>query len=462
MADCPAPPQWRPIIGMPPREVTMAANLVIEEAYRTQNGEHGVLFGSQFEEGFISRGVMREIRLPDGAPNKEFGNKLLARIRGPKGGPRKPDILDFNDRAFYEIKPVSTFNKKKHEIIRDHRALYSMAALLVEEFNEEKRQTTSPANKTLVQENPWDIRNAKWMPPSCLNLPGLKSQYKLETFSTDYNTDPNRRGIIIYRVWKRVRRKQEEEQRAVQVVMDGKDDKYEKLIASPGRLPEIIGPYDPDEPRHIIIVPRHIHEILSKRPLIEIPQNQSTPSPLNTQGPGRLAPPQSMMSKAGTMIRNHPYIAAGAVIVAVATGGYAIYVLGAAGEGAAAAGGLARVEGAQIISLAGRRLAAQGAAEVAKKAAAVLVFFGIVKSVRGDEVSFSRIETMKAIPLSSVAPYRTTNSALSSGMCIADPPEDLPSASDDICVGDEVMFDSRPHSVVATFCAFPNNLSCEE
>ena len=461
MADCPAPPQWRPIIGMPSRAVTMAANLAIEEAYRVQNGDHGVLFGSQFEEGFISRGVMREIRLPDRAPNKEFGNKLLARIRGPKGGPRKPDILDFNDRAFYEIKPVRTFTKQKREIVRDHRALYSMAGLLVEEFNEEKRQTTSPANKTLALEHPWEIKNAKWMPPSCLTLPGLKGLYKLDTFSTNYDIDRDCRGIIVYRVWKRVRRKEEEEQRAVRVVVDDKDSKYEKLIASPKSLPEIIGPYDPDEPRHIIIVPRHLHEILSKRPLIEIPQSQSRPSPLNIQGPGRPAPPPSMMSKLGTTIAKHPYITAGAVIVAVATAGYGLYVLGAA-EGAGVGGGLATEEGAKIISLAGRRLAAQGAAAVARKAAAVLVFFGIVKSVRGDEVSFSHIETMKAIPLSSVAPYRSTNSALSNGMCIADSPENLPSAGDDICVGDEVMFDSRPHSVVSTFCAFPNNLSCQE
>src|ERR1700739_4550190 len=100
MAECPAPPKWRPIIGRPSRAITMAANLAIEEVYRMQNGDHGVLFGSQFEEGFAAAGIQREIRLPERAPNKEFGNYLLEQLRGPRGGPRKPDIVDFNDRAF--------------------------------------------------------------------------------------------------------------------------------------------------------------------------------------------------------------------------------------------------------------------------------------------------------------------------------------------------------------------------
>src|SRR5215475_2130828 len=126
MAECPRPPFWRPITGFPTRAITMSANLAIEEAYRTDKGENGVLFGSQFEEGFAARGVQREIRLPYGAPNKEFGDELLKQLRGPRGGPRKPDIVDFNDRAFYEIKPVRTFNLKRQETINQHVSLYRL------------------------------------------------------------------------------------------------------------------------------------------------------------------------------------------------------------------------------------------------------------------------------------------------------------------------------------------------
>lgn len=465
MADCPAPPNWRPITGKPALEVTMAANLAIEEAYRTEKGDHGVLFGSQFEEGFLARGVQREIRLPDRAPNKEFGNHLLKELRGLKGGPRKPDIVDFNDRAFYEIKPVRTFEKYRQKTINQHLSLYRMAESIVDDFNNEKRARTPVDGKTLAIEYPWSIENAKWKPPSCLTLPGLKGIYKLDTFKTDYDTDRNCRGIIIYRVWKKVRRREEEKEHATQVAVVDRDQKYDKLIPAPTALRKAIGRYNLDEPEHVIIVPKHINDLLSKRSLIDLTQSLSKPSSVDVRSQKAATSQPSMLSRVGSLAAHHPYLTAGA-IVAVAATGYGLFVYLGAGATAAAGGGggaaLAEGGGAEIISLTARRLVVQGAAEVAKKAAAVLIFFGVVKSVRADEVSFSSVETMKAIPVSSIAPYKSTYSALSNGMCIADAPQDFSWSDEDVCVGDQVMYDSEPHSVVATLTAFPNNVWSDE
>jgi hypothetical protein len=430
----------------------MAANLAIEEVYRMENGDHGVLFGSQFEEGFAAAGIQREIRLPERAPNKEFGNYLLEQLRGPRGGPRKPDIVDFNDRAFYEIKPVRTFEMDRQKTIHQHVGLYRMAESIVHEFNDQKRSHTAMGSKTLAIEDPWNIENSKWKPPSCLSMPGLNGWYKLDTFKTDYQTDRNCRGIIVYRVWKKVRRREEEANLAVKVVVDEKDKRYDKLLPAPATLPKMIGRYSLDEPDHLIIIPKHIHDLLGNRTFMEVAQDHT--------GQFSTREHPSLFSKAGSYAPKHPYLTAGAVIAVAATG-VGLYVWGAAEAGAAGAGGVALSEqgGAKIISLAARQLAAKGAAEVAKKAAAVLIFFGVVKNVRADDVSFSHIETMKAIPLSCVAPYKSTYSALGSGMCIADAPEDFGSFEKDICVGDQVMFDSAPHAVVATLTAYPNNLS---
>lgn len=437
----------------------MAANTVLEQMYRVQNGDHGVLFGSQFEEGFVGRGVQREIRLPDRAPNKEFGNFLLEQLRGPRGGPRKPDIVDFNDRAFYEIKPVRTFARDRHKTIQQHVSLYRMTDSIVREFNDRKRARTPPG-RPLALETPWTIENSTWQPPACVDLPGLHGFYKLDTFSTDYTTDPNCRGIIVYRVWKRVRRREEEAQAAARVQVDDRDQKYDKLIPAPSALRRIIGRYDRDEPGHIVIVPNYLHDLMAKRNLIDLTASRTGPVPPGSRENKSTASPPSLFAKAGSLAARHPYLTTGAVLV-VAASGVGLCVL-AAGETSAVAGaGATLVEegGAKIISLSARRLAAAGAAQVAKKAAAALIFFGVIKSVRGDEVTFSRIDAMKTVPLSAVAPYRSTYSALGSGMCIADSPEDFSSMDKDICVGDQVIFDSEAHAVVATMTAFPNNLS---
>ena len=463
MAECPTPPLWRPTTARP-TPISKAANKAIEEAYRDQHGSHAVLVGSDFEEGFAARGIMREIRLPHNAPNKEFGDYLLENLKGRRGGPRKPDIVDFNDRAFYEIKPIHSFNDNKAKAINQHLSLYRMADDVVNEFNDMKRERTAPGSKTLATQDPWVIENAKWMPPKCLILPGVGGYFRLDTFATDYNSDPNCRGIIVYRVWKRVRNREEEAQVAAKVVVSEKNETYNKLLPAAADLPKVLGRYDPYEPDHLIIVPKYVHDAFTTRPAVDIVQKAADLSVPPAFDRKTSIGQFRSLSRLGPFATNHPedLLKMGAIL-AVGVGGVALLVL-AAPEAAAGAGATAIVEegGATVISLAARRLAASAAAEAIKRAAGIILLFGTVQSVRENDASFSRVGAMRAIPLSWVTPYKSTNSALSSGLCIADSPENLPSVQGDICVGDIVMFDSEPHSVVARLLAYPNRVSDSE
>jgi len=442
----------------------MSANRAIEDAYKDQHGNHAVLVGSQFEEGFMERRIPREIRLPQGAHNKEFGDHLLEELRGPKGGPRKPDIVDFDDRAFYEIKPVDTFLWDRQKTVNQHTSLYRMADDVVDEFNDRKRAETPIGSKRLETEEPWVIENAKWKPPFCLTMPGLQGQYKLDTFATNYDLDRNCRGIIVYRVWKKYRKQEEEAQAAARVVVTDKDEAYNKLLPAPGDLPKIIGRYDPYEPEHLVIVAKYFDDAFNRRPTVDIVQkvaDSAVPPAFDRRNPiGQFR----FLSRLGPFATNHPedLLKIGAMLV-VGAAGLAVLVI-AAPEAGAGAGGAAVIEegGATVISLAARRLAASAAAEAVKKAAGIILLFGTIQSIRGNDVSFSRVGAMRAIPLNSVTPYKSTYSALSSGLCIADSPDQFPAVQGDIRVGDTVMFDSEPHSVVARLVAYPNSVPDSE
>src|SRR5690349_19686728 len=118
MDKCPGPPCWRPITA-DRRELSLPANQAIEGAYTVDNGEQGVLVGSQFEVG-----PRNEIRTPyRGTPNKEFADRLLSELRRrdkETSGQLKPDIIDFKSRAIYEIKPIVSFEKEKKRIVAKH------------------------------------------------------------------------------------------------------------------------------------------------------------------------------------------------------------------------------------------------------------------------------------------------------------------------------------------------------
>jgi hypothetical protein len=119
MVPCPEPPYWRPVKANEQPGITKAAEWALEQAYKEEKGDRAVLFGSQFELGtvgltppelrmlrFVTRSEQRELRLPPDVPNHEFGNELLAELRGEKFGPRKPDVVDFRERSFVSFRQV--------------------------------------------------------------------------------------------------------------------------------------------------------------------------------------------------------------------------------------------------------------------------------------------------------------------------------------------------------------------
>jgi hypothetical protein len=452
---------WRPTVAWP-REIWLPANQAIENAYKDSHTNNSVLVGTDFEEGFIRFPVQREIRSPQNSHNKEFSDYLLKSLRGLGGGPRKPDIVDFDERSFYEIKPITSFTLRRAQAINQHLSLYRQADRIVDEFNQMKRNLGASKGGKLELQDPWVITNSKWMPPKCLTIPNFdNNQYKIETFATDYTTDPNCRGIIVYRVWRKLRKQDEEEQAAAKVVVKDQDQTYDNVIPSADVLRGLVGRYDPNEPDFLVIVPKYIDDAFKRRTPVDVVQkvaNLSIPPAFDRMNPiGQFR----ALSRMGPLATNHPedLLVVGAIVGVVMLGGAAIVLL--APEAIAAFGGdaVAGGGGAEVISLAARRLASSAAAETIKKAAGIILIFGTIQAARADNISFSRVSAMRTIPLSSVAPYRSTNAALSSGLCIADSPENFPSAQSEIRVGDTVMFDSEPHCVVARIVAYPNSLS---
>jgi hypothetical protein len=464
---CPSPPAWRPITEYPSKAVTLAANLAIEWAYKREKGNHVVLFGSQFELGFDASDIIgdppprtqTELRLPDGVPNSDFGNFLLKELRGPKGGPRKPDIIDFNDRAFYEIKPVRSFELDPGEAIQQHVSLYQSANSIVNQYN---IQTGRPH----PAEPPWVIENSTWVPPKCLLLPGLNGEYRLDTYETDYSK-PGCRGIIIYRVWRKVRRQDEEKTTAVSVAVMDKKPNYSKVTPDADSLRAAVGRYNADEPKFVIIVPKYIDDLVGNQTPVDLSKIAQMREKQNA------ASRPSMISQVTTTIANHPVLT-GVVVIAVAATGIGLFLwlgAGAAAAGAAVlaeetatagAGALASEAGATVVSLAARRVAIQAAAKQAIRptaaAASILLMFGQVKDAKAGDVNFSGVDAMRVVPASSFCPYKGTYSALSSGACISDPPENFSMKLEDLSVGDRVMYDSKPYAVIATLTAYPNNL----
>jgi hypothetical protein len=96
----------------------MAANWAIELAYKDAFPRHSVFFGSDFEDSLLKIGPEgpravpnqrpwregpAEVGLPKGVKEKHFGHILLRELRGLERQ-RRPDIIDFTKRVFYEIK----------------------------------------------------------------------------------------------------------------------------------------------------------------------------------------------------------------------------------------------------------------------------------------------------------------------------------------------------------------------
>jgi hypothetical protein len=178
---CPGGPVWNSI-SAGPKVIYEPANKAIEDAYKHDNIDHAdaILFGSEFETG-------RDIRLPKSARNKSFGNALLRELRGIASQLR-PDIIDFHDRVFFEIKTVTSAEMQPNKVKDQLSNYYKIAARIRDQFGG-------------VTERSWDQFNATWKPPDQLIFPGDTQDKIVCTASTDYVRWGS--GLILYNVLER-------------------------------------------------------------------------------------------------------------------------------------------------------------------------------------------------------------------------------------------------------------------
>jgi hypothetical protein len=192
---CPQPPDWEPLTDHRPRHIWLPANQAIEQAFANdrQTRNHVALFGSQFNVGPRSR-----ILTPKGTPNKKLADEFLNRLTGI-ANQLAPDIIDFTDRVFYEIKTAGFIQ----DGIRALSGYYNTIEAI--------RRDLGPAGGP-----PWDQQQASWYPPHTLAFPGDPKK-QVCTQQTDY-TLPSRRGLIVYGVLQRM----DDEERARRKVVAAK------------------------------------------------------------------------------------------------------------------------------------------------------------------------------------------------------------------------------------------------
>lgn len=190
---CPKPPIWNHL-SAGPQSIWLPANQAIESAYRSARATNSVLFGSEFLTG-------ADIRLPSGAPNKAYGNKLLAELRGLQAQLR-PDIIDFDERVFYEIKTEENANKEPEKVKGQLLHYYKLAESIRVQFG----ATSEPE---------WTNHNATWKPPEQLPFPSDTLGKLVCTAATDYSAWPS--GLILYEVLE----KDQQAENALKQLADG-------------------------------------------------------------------------------------------------------------------------------------------------------------------------------------------------------------------------------------------------
>jgi hypothetical protein len=166
-APCPAPPQFQSISARP-RAIWGPANDAIEQAYKDAHSGNVILTGRDFDRG--------EARLPRGAANRREGDALLARLRGIQNQ-RRPDIMDFTARVFYEIKTPGFANAGMVQL--------------------ESYYVLTSALQTQIGGLAWNQDLATWYPPHNLSFPGNPDR-TVCTEATNY-AGPST-GLILYQV----------------------------------------------------------------------------------------------------------------------------------------------------------------------------------------------------------------------------------------------------------------------
>ena len=237
-------------------EIWMAANTAIEQAYRYAFPNNSVFFGSDFEDSLLKIGPEgpravpnrkpwregpAEVSLPKGVKEKHFGNILLRDLRGLERQ-RRPDIVDFTNRAFYEIKSTGYEDRGRMQL----ESYYKITEAILTQHG--------------ASEPGWHPESTPyWYPGHVLPIrsPDPRIELAVCTEATDHTRYP---GMIIYEVRRLPRRRRR--QRTREVRMYDFWNEYDSFRpAVDASLKNGIPEFDPSSPDYVIIVPHEFFRI---------------------------------------------------------------------------------------------------------------------------------------------------------------------------------------------------------
>jgi hypothetical protein len=365
----------------------IGGNWAIELAYKTdpqiQDHVDALFFGSQYDGERFGTDVL----LPKGAPNKAFGNMLLTRLRG-LANQRRPDIIDFKKRVFYEIKTPRYVNAGMVQL----ESYYRVANEIIHEY-------------ARFHEPPWDRSQARWYPAHMLPYPG-DWRAIVCTQETDHQRYP---GLILYDIRRKPGRRRDAEDQRVTVFDTVRIDNDFAAIR-PQLVEEAkkqIRYYDPNEPRYVIIIPRDIYKKWPRRQNELWDKLRVSPTYGDVPGAsyvrhvkGQLAVVAAIVSVVG-------------IALLIVVGGYAICAISAGAIAAAAAESAAAAQTAavaetvavtqaaaqgEVISLAAYRAAkAAPAVKALAKAAGVLFVLGGVSNADAETPTVDSVSAIRAV-----------------------------------------------------------------
>ena len=423
----------------------IGGNWAIEIAYKEdpqiQDHVDALFFGSQYEGERFDVDVL----LPRGAPNKAFGNMLLTRLRGLQKQ-RRPDIIDFKRRVFYEIKTPQYASDGMVQL----ESYYKIANEIIHEY-------------ARFHEPPWDRGRATWYPRHALPYPG-DWRAIVCTQATDHRRFP---GLILYDIRKKPGRRRDAENQAVRafdtVRIDSDFDALAPRLVEEAR--KQIPYYDPAEPRYVIIMPR---EIYKKWPRKQNPLWEK----LRVQPTYGDAPGGSYVKhvKSQLLVVTAIVTVVGIVLLLVVAGAVVVFAISAAVAAAAATAAEAAVATeaavaadaaveaavateaaaeADVISMSAWRAAkAAPAVQQMAKAAGVLFVLGTVSNADAANPAVDSVDAIRVVPVGEFELFGTPIAGSGPDTVISPVLHSLEATRGKFELGSFVQYDGKEHIVI--------------
>jgi hypothetical protein len=397
--------------------IWLPANEVIETAYKEHpnNRRHlnALFFGSQFEN--------RDVLPPSGVPNRRFAETLLRRLRGLQNQ-RRPDIIDFQDRVFYEIKSIGYARQGSVQV-----ASYYIVA------DEIRREYAAFA------EPPWKVEYATWYPPHVLPFPTDPLNKIVCTQATDHNRYP---GLILYEVRELTddEKRRRRQARAHGYELWNFDQGFAEILPMiRNELPNAVQSFDPEYPNYVILVPQDLYWAWYQPRTDQLFEKMKVKPPF--------LDPKHPIGQFHIIAGTATLIAAGAIaawgVVAAASTLFA--------ASAVAATTIAEAGAAEIVSLAAyRAMLSAPAAKALAAAAGVLLVIGSAK--QADAASAKDFKAIRAVALADFRFDNGIESATKTQLPVdkIQSPEMLKGK---FAIGTRVLFDGTPHVIIGQISA---------